>query len=144
MKKACILISLFLLLSIMCFSSGCGLKRFTESGMKTQGMITEAQGDLRILKVSVESYKRNNGAFPSMHNYQDVLIGASPQILIDKLYDGFAKNPKTEYGYRVSSSGKYFVLYSVGPSRKGSASISNAGIISVAGEETIWESNGSL
>ncbi|MFC1560153.1 hypothetical protein ACFL4F_03510 [Candidatus Margulisiibacteriota bacterium] len=120
------------------------LKKRSDEGMNYVLTKNKAQGDLRVLKVCIESIKKNKGSFPSTNNYQAILLKAKPQILDAKLYDPFVENKKKEYEYKVSSNGGYFVIYSVGPSGKGGASVSNAGIIKVSDKSVIWESNGHL
>jgi hypothetical protein len=102
---------------------------------------TRAQGDLRVLKIAIESYYHNQGHYPNEAKYQTLLLQASPQIVEEVLYDPFSKGGRSEYKYTLSKNKKYYIIYSKGKSGNDLAAIYDSGIVK-AKKSVIWEGNG--
>ena len=95
--------------------------------MQQEAWKSRAEGDLRVLRLAIESYYRNQGCYPEedpagSDTYQDTLIGVQPRILTEKAYDPFRAG-QVEYVYRLSldstevgypDNARYYVLYSYG------------------------------
>lgn len=115
-------------------------------GMQNEARKTKASGDLRVIKIAVESYYKNhNNAYPATANYQTTLLGASPRILDSQLNDPFVAGGATPYVYALSPDGaSYYIIYSVGPDGVADVpapAVSNTGTVTSSGD-AIWESNG--
>jgi len=148
-SKGFTLIELLIVMAVIAILIAIAIPSFR--GMQNEARKTKAQGDLRVLKVAVESYYKNNAnQYPAETNYQTTLLGASPRILESSLYDPFGATTSTVYIYDLSTgdptTAHYYIMYSVGPSGGGSAAVDNNGTVTVATGDAgaIWESNGHL
>ena len=146
MRKGFTLIELLIVMAVIAILIAIAIPSFR--GMQQEANKSRAEGDIRVIKVAVESYYKNNGVYPVELNYQDILSNATPRILEAHLYDPFGATTTTEYVYDLSTgdptTSKYYVIYSVGPGGAGSATVDNAtGIVTPVGE-VIWTSNGHL
>jgi prepilin-type N-terminal cleavage/methylation domain-containing protein len=146
MKKAFTLIELLIVMAVIAILIAIAIPSFR--GMQNEARKTKAQGDVRVVKIAVESYYKNHAnLYPAEANYQTTLLGASPRILESNLYDPFGATSTTTYVYDTSTgdptTAHYYVIYSVGPNGDGTAAVDNSGIVSASGE-AIWESNGHL
>lgn len=118
-------------------------------GMQSEARKTKAQGDVRVIKIAIESYYKNhNNEYPAEANYQATLLAASPRILESNLYDPFGATSTTPYGYAldtgVATTAHYYIIWSVGPNMSTvPPAVSTAGVVT-ASNEVIWESNGHL
>lgn len=118
-------------------------------GMQQEANRTRAEGDVRVIKIAIESYYKNNGIYPLDDiGYQTTLLGSIPRILEANLYDPFGATATTQYVYALSTPGlpataKYYIIYSVGAGVPGSASVDLNGLVTVVGD-AIWASNGHL
>jgi len=117
-------------------------------GMQNEARKTKAQGDVRVLKIAIESYYKNhNNLYPVVANYQTTLLAASPRILEANLYDPFVAGGATTYVYVLSSdtpaNSDYYIIYSVGPGGNGTAAVSTSGTVTTS-NDAVWESNGHL
>ena len=115
-------------------------------GLQNEANKTKVQGDIRVIKIALESYYKNHyNQYPPVNGYQATLMVALPQIFDRMLYDPFGASATTIYSYRLSTddpaTSKYYVVYSVGPNGDGSASVDNNGTVT-ASNEVLWESNG--
>ncbi|MFC1560032.1 prepilin-type N-terminal cleavage/methylation domain-containing protein [Candidatus Margulisiibacteriota bacterium] len=115
-------------------------------GMQDEARSTKARGDLRTLKVAIETYYKNNGnEYPPENDLLSALQQASIQIVETDLYDPFGSTSTSPYGYKLAtgdpSTAHYYVLYSKGPNGDGSALISNTGSVT-ASNDAIYDSNG--
>jgi type II secretory pathway pseudopilin PulG len=121
-------------------------------GMQNESKKTKAQGDVRVLKIALESYYKNHtNMYPSATtsgnstDWQTPLINATPKILDASLYDPFATSSTQLYTYKTdtaaTSSAQYYLIYSVGVLQNGTASVSTAGTVT-ASADVVWESNG--
>jgi len=106
--------------------------------MQDVGNIARAKGELRTLQTAVESYivHNNNTAPAALSN----LTTAVPLVIGTTLpTDPFGG---ADYGY--VKNGTHFVVYSIGPSSNGSASVDASGVITETnGTSCIYATNGS-
>ena len=107
MKKAFTLIELMIVMAVMAILIGIALPSFR--GMKEEGNIAKAEGELRTLQTAVESYAiHHSDAYPasSYTPYDDYFDAAGcapgPQLISSVIYDPFAA-ANTEYYYRRGS-----------------------------------------
>jgi len=145
-SKGFTLIELLIVMAVIAILIAIAIPSFR--GMQNEARKTKAQGDLRVLKVAVESYyKNNNNVYPVETAYQTVLLAASPRILETNLYDPFGATSTTTYVYDTSTgvqaTAQYYILYSVGAAATGTAAVDNSGTVT-SSLGAIWESNGHL
>lgn len=148
-SKGFTLIELLIVMAVIAILIAIAIPSFR--GMQNEARKTKAQGDVRVLKIAIESYYKNhNNLYPAVANYQTTLLGASPRILEANLYDPFVAGGATAYVYALSGSGPsdsdYYIIYSVGAGGAGTAAVSAAGVVTVSTVDagTIWDSNGHL
>jgi len=144
-KNGFTIIELLIVIAVISILVGIALPRFR--GMQEEGKIAQVKGELRTLQTAVESYYiHNNNTYPaSGATWQSVLVNATPLIIGAALADPF--NGAAQYGYATDGGTpvKYYVIYSVGISGGGSASVSTAGVVTeVNGTSCIYASNGVL
>ncbi len=136
-KKGFTLIELLIVIAVISILIGIALPRFR--GMQEEGWTAQAKGELRTLQTAVESfYIHNTNSYPgglaTLTDETPLIIGTLPT-------DPF--NPGNNYGYDESANGSYYVVYSAGPGGNGSASISDAGVVTETnGASCIYASNG--
>ena len=137
MKKGFTLIELLIVIAVISILIGIALPRFR--GMREEGFVAQAKGELRTLQTAVESYYIHHGGYPS--TWPSDIEDASPSIIGDDApEDPF--NPGNDYGYSRSGSGEYYVIYSDGADGNGSASIADDGVVTETnGESCIYVSN---
>jgi len=146
MKRAFTLIELLIVMAVIAILIAIAIPSFR--GMQNEARKTRAEGDIRVIKVAVESYYKNHtNQYPAEANYQTTLLGASPRILESNLYDPFGATSTTTYVYDLSTgdptTAHYYVIYSVGPAGSGNAAVDNVGTVT-ASNDAIWTSNGHL
>jgi type II secretory pathway pseudopilin PulG len=123
-------------------------------GMQQEARKTKAQGDVRVIKIAVESYYKNhNNQYPDpayTGGYQAALLAATPRILEAQLNDPFVAGGATAYVYALSGTGPgdsdYYIISSVGPDGQTDVPapvVSATGTVTSSGD-AIWESNGHL
>jgi prepilin-type N-terminal cleavage/methylation domain-containing protein len=140
MKKGFTLVELLIVMAVIAILIGIAIPSFR--GMQQEAWRTQAQGDVRVLKIAVESYYKNQGAYPATGDtWQDTLIAATPAIIEKALTDPFSST-SASYVYKTDSdtSARYYVIYSVGPSGTDSLSIASTGTLTGTGE--IYATNG--
>ena len=145
-SKGFTLIELLIVMAVIAILIAIAIPSFR--GMQNEARKTKAQGDLRVLKVAIESYYKNNAnVYPDETGYQTTLLSASPRILETNLYDPFGATATTDYVYDtdtgVVATAKYYILYSVGAATTGTATVNTGGTVT-ASNDAIWESNGHL
>ena len=103
MKRAFTLIELMIVMAVIAILVGIALPRF--KGMRQEANITKAHGELRALKIAIESYAmHHDDTYPPSSNdlydtYLDTLgCPPGPQLIESELYDPFAA-ASTEYYY---------------------------------------------
>jgi prepilin-type N-terminal cleavage/methylation domain-containing protein len=114
------------------------------TSLQNEAKISRAQGDLKTLQIAIESYYKNYMyEFPAEDNYQRTLLESTPRVLESNLIDCFGATSISLYKYTLSPNGSYYIVHSLGISRRGEARVGNAGIISVE-RDPIWATNGHL
>jgi prepilin-type N-terminal cleavage/methylation domain-containing protein len=136
LRKGFTILELMIVIAVIAILVGIALPRF--KGMQDEGNIAKAKGELRMLQTAVESYAihHDNTLPPTLTS----LTTAVPLIAGTTIpTDPFGG---TNYGYTVN--GGYFVIYSTGPNRNGSATIDGNGIVTETnGSNCIYVTNGS-
>ncbi|MDP3791431.1 MAG: type II secretion system protein [Candidatus Omnitrophota bacterium] len=134
-RKGFTILELLIVIAVIAILVGIALPRFR--GMQDEGNIAKAKGELRMLQTAVESYYiHNNSTLPAT---TAALTTAVPQIAPTVLpTDPFGG---AAYGYNQGTT--FFVLYSVGPSLNGAATINAAGTVTeVNGSSCVYVTNG--
>ena len=145
-SKGFTLIELLIVMAVIAILIAIAIPSFR--GMQNEARKTKAQGDVRVLKIAIESYYKNhNNLYPVVASYQTTLLAASPRILEANLYDPFVAGGATTYVYVLSSdtpaNSDYYIIYSVGPGGNGTAAVSTSGTVTTS-NDAVWESNGHL
>ena len=142
MRKHFTLIELLIVIAVISILVGISLPRL--KGMRDEGNIVKAKGELRTLQTAVESYYiHNNQAYPATTAaaLQTALASATPSIIdyvpVDPFDDGGA-----DYEYVLGGTNdKYYIIYSVGPDQDGSATITSDAVNETNGATCIYVSN---
>lgn len=111
-RKGFTLIELLIVMAVIAILIAIAIPSFR--GMQQEARMAKADGDVRVLKVAVESYYKNTGSYPAVANYQTTLLAASPKIIEGNLYDPFGATTTTVYKYDTSANDKYYVVWSIG------------------------------
>lgn len=128
------ILELLIVIAVISILVGIALPRF--KGMQDEGNIAKAKGELRTLQTAVESYNIHNGSYPA--NIGAALTGATPAIITTAPTDPFSS---AAYGYVLNAP--YYIIYSVGPSGTGSATVTAAGVVTETnGSSCIYVTNG--
>ena len=137
MKKAFTLIELLIVIAVISILIGIALPRF--KGMQDEGNIAKSKGELRTLQSALESYYiHNSNAYPAALSS---LTSAVPNLVSSIPADPFSTT-SASYGYvRGGTNNKFFVVYSVGPSANGSATITLDAVVETNGSTCIYASN---
>lgn len=138
-SKGFTIIELLIVMAVIAILVGIAIPSFR--AMQTEAWRTKAQGDVRVLKIALESYYKNRGSFPAESGYQSTLRGEQPSVLETVLDDPFAA-AGTPYAYRLSPDGSYYVVYSIGLGGSGVMTIDNTGIATVTAGSPIFVTNG--
>jgi hypothetical protein len=109
--------------------------------MQNEARIARSKGDLKTLRLALDSYFKNNDGCPPENGYQTSLLRTIPRILEKNLMDPFGATNNTLYSYNISGNGNYYVVYSVGTKRNGYSDISDEGVVLLEGWP-IFETNG--
>ena len=140
-SKGFTLIELLIVMAVIAILIAIAIPSFR--GMQQEANKSKASGDVRVLKIAIESYYKNNGStYPTTGaTWQDPLTGASPQIITKVLTDPFNATANTPYTYITSSP--YYLVYSVGSTGSGTATFgaSTTGQVT-AGTGVAYETNG--
>ena len=133
------LIELLIVIAVISILVGISLPRFR--GMQDEGNIAKAKGELRTLKTAVESYYiHNTNTYPTALSS---LTSAAPNIVSAIPADPFSSTGAS-YGYvRGGTNNKFYVIYSVGTSADGSATITSDAVVETNGARCIYVSNAS-
>lgn len=152
MKRAFTLIELMIVMAVMAILVGIALPSF--KGMRQEGNIAKAQGELRTLKTAIESYAmHHSNAYPASSTtpyltYLDASAAPGPQLIQSRLYDPFA--PTLEYYYiRGSGAGgtNYYAICSRGPDGAvdvTAAEVGNGALTAAEVDDDIVSSNATL
>lgn len=142
MKRGFTLIEMMIVIAVIAILAGISLPYF--KGMQDEGNTAKAAGELRTLATAVESfYIHNHKEYPDESaTWQSALTGSSPKIITTALMDPFTPTVQ----YRYANTGKYYVIFSVGPDETADiTAISATGDISWSGadpNDDIYISNG--
>ena len=136
MKKGFTLVEIMIVVALIAILVGIAIPNVL--GVKTSGNISQAKSELAALQAALESYYMSTGAYPA--SLSD-LTSAIPNIIGTTLpTDPFVSG--ADYGYDLSSSGVYFVVWSAGTGGSASASIADSGSVSETDSSCIYISNG--
>ena len=133
------IIELLIVMAVIAILVGIAIPSFR--AMQTEAWKSKAEGDVRVLKIALESYYKNNGSFPATTGYQTTLRMENPPVLEATLDDPFAASG-TPYEYDLSTNGSYYVVYSVGPGGTGAMTIADSGSAEVSDGNPIYATNG--
>lgn len=138
-RKGFTIIELLIVMAVIAILVGIAIPSFR--GMQIEAWKTKAEGDVRVLKIALESHYKNTGAFPAEANYQTTLMGATPRVLEKSLKDPFKTTD--DYVYKLSTNGSYYVVFSIGPNATATITgMSDAGSIEGSAGDDIYETNG--
>ena len=142
MRKSFSLIELLIVIAVIAILIGIALPRF--KGMRDEGNIAKAKGELRTLQTAIESYYiHNDNAYPATGAaaLQTALASATPNIIDYVPTDPFASDD-ADYVYVMGgTNSKYYIVYSVGPDQDGSAVITSDAVAETNGSSCIYVSN---
>ncbi|MFH0876726.1 MAG: prepilin-type N-terminal cleavage/methylation domain-containing protein [Candidatus Omnitrophota bacterium] len=139
------LIELMIVMAIMAVLVGMILPRF--KGMRDQASVSKAQGEVRAIKTAIESYYITNNAYPATSTTVCAtyltLSSTYPRILTSAIYDPFGATSTTEYRFIKSTSGLYYVIFSIGPDATADITgIGDDGVVAPANrDDDVWTSN---
>ena len=143
-RRGFTIIELLIVMAVIAILVGIAVPSFR--AIQTQAWKAKAQGDTKVLKIALESYFINHGSFPPdspASKYQADLLSESPSLVESNLYDPFGAATDM-YKYDLSPNGKFYVVYSVGPTGSSTTSISDLGVVTISSGSPIWASNGRL
>jgi len=138
LKRGFTIIELLIVMAVIAILVSIGIPSFR--AMQTEGWKTKSEKDVMALKIAVEAYYKNHGAFPAESGYQTTLLSEVPPMLESSLDDPF--KPGTPYVYDLSPNGSYYVIYSVGVGGSGAMSVLDTGNVTVSAGSPIHSSNG--
>ena len=136
MRKGFTLIEIMIVVAIIGIIAGLAIPNVTR--MRIVGNISKAKGDLRALQSAAENYYiHHNNTYPSALSN---LTSAVPKIISVIPKDPF--NVANSYGYKLSTSGTYYAIYSIGQNSNGNVSVNDSGNITETNPATcIFVSN---
>lgn len=140
MRKAFTIIELLIVIAVIAILIGIALPRF--KGMQDEGNIARAKSELSTLQVAIESYYLHNS-----NTYPTALSNLTAATTIPNIVSVLPTDPFTSgsnYGYLISANGRYYVVWSAGPSENGSVSaLSDTGTVTETnGGSCIYITNG--
>jgi len=153
MKRAFTLIELMIVMAVMAILVGIAIPRF--KGMREEGNIAKAEGELRTLKTAIESYAmHHSNAYPASSTtpytaYLDASCAPGPQLIHSVLYDPFAATNIQYYYIRGSGAGgtDYYAICSKGPDGAAdvtAAEVGNGALTTAEIDDDIVASNATL
>lgn len=144
-RKGFTLIELMIVIAVIAILVGIILPNIR--GMQQEARISRVKGELRTLQTAVESYYiHNSNTYPPTTTtlIDSYLDSATPRIIEEVFYDPFASSG-TEYNYKLSTDGKYYAIWSVGPAGNGAVSAvadSTGDVTETNGSSCIFVANG--
>jgi hypothetical protein len=113
--------------------------------MQQEAWKTQAQGDVRVLKIAVESYYKNNGSYPTALTDLTATT-TTPKIIEKDLLDPFSGGAYN-YALDTGTPVKYYVIFSKGANQTAStnATVNSSGVVTLTNSsEVIYSTNGHL
>lgn len=135
-RKGFTILELMIVIAVIAILIGIALPKF--KGMRDEGNIARAKGEMRTLQTAVESYRIHQGSYPTALSD---LTSATPNIVGSSLpADPF--NGTANYGYVQSAdtATTYYVIWSPGPNAGSAPTVANNGTVTAA--NVIYVSNG--
>lgn len=119
-KQGFTILEILVVLAVLAILIGIAVPRI--KGMQEQANITKAKTELKTIQLAVESYYLNHGEYPDSNGGNEFVLTskyllapqANPQIISGAMIDPFGFGKFTEYFYKTSSNGQYYVIGSVG------------------------------
>ncbi len=120
MKRAFTLIELMIVMAVIAILVGIALPRF--KGMREEANFTKAEGELRTLKIAIESYAMHHSdTYPDSSDtpyvsYLDATnVKPGPQLIHSVLNDPFDATNREYYYILGTGTGDYYAIGSRGP-----------------------------
>jgi|GEM_PF-1862550 len=144
MRKGFTLIEILIVSMVIAIMVAIAVPAFR--GVQMDAKQSRAMADMKVLRISIDSYLKNNNDFPddsfgvgAVPNWEEPLLDASPRVLEQKVYDPF-KLGKVEFQY--ANNGSYFIVWSVGMDGKSSITgISEDGEIEGSAGDDLYQTN---
>ena len=121
-KQGFTILEILVVLTVLSILIGIGVPRI--KGMQDQANITKVKSELKTIQVALEAYYMNQtpNAYPDSSSgdpyifqlTKTVLVFQSPQMVPGVMFDPFGWTSSSEYFYKRSSSGDYYVIGSLG------------------------------
>ena len=128
-KQGFTILEILVVLAVLAILIGIAVPRI--QGMQEQANIMKVKSELKTIQLAVESYYVNNGEYPDSNGGNEFVVtskylsNARPQIVPGPMIDPFGFGKFTEYFYKTSDNGKYYVIGSVGLFDKSAEDIMN-------------------
>jgi len=144
MRKGFTLIEILIVLTVIAILVAVAVPAFR--GVQMDAKQSRAMADLKVLRIAINSYVKNNNDFPDnsfgvgvIPNWEESLLDAFPRVLEQKVYDPFRPG-QVEFQY--ASDGSYFVIWSVGMDRTSTITgINFDGEIEGAAGDDLYQTN---
>ena len=137
-KKGFTIIELLIVITVIAILIGIALPRFR--GIQEEGNSAKARGELRTLQSAVESYNMHQGSLPA--TLDELTKDTTKPNIVGSVLPTDPFKSGSNYGYAMSPSKQYYVMYSVGPSAGDSASVDDKGDVTLSSTDAIYSSNG--
>ena len=137
-KKGFTIMELLIVISVLVILIAMAIPRIR--GIREEGNIARAKGELRTLQIAVEGYLMRTKSLPAG---LAVLTeeATRPNLIGSSLPKDPFLNPPGDYGYK--KSGQYYIIWSVGPAQDGSCNVTETGDASESdGDSCIYATNG--
>lgn len=137
-KKGFTIIELLIVITVLAILIAMAIPRFT--GIREEGNIARAKGELRTLLIAVEGYLIHTKKLPESLS---VLVdpATNPNLIGASLPQDPFLDPPGDFGYK--KSGQYYCIWSVGPGGGGSCNVTESGEVSESdGDSCIYVTNG--
>ena len=137
-KRGFTIMELLIVISVLVILIAMAIPRIR--GVRDEGNVAKAKGELRSLQIAVEGYFMHAKSLPESLG---VLIDAAtkPNLVGSSLPKDPFMNPPGDYGYK--KSGEYYCIWSVGPAGGGACNVTETGEVSESnGDSCIYATNG--
>lgn len=137
MKKGFTLVEILIVITIIGVIAAIAIPGLI--GISSRNNTAKAKADLRSLQAATENYYLyNNGLYPAALADLTTTVPSIIKTIPKDPYSGTG----AVYGYSSSPGRKYYAVYSVGPSKNGSISVTDAGVLTeLNGSSCIYVSN---